>query len=415
MTTFGGVCLGLILLRVLTALGLERINQRHTREAARRGPASWAEVMDASTHARSVAYTLAKSGFHEAVMLYGGIVLIAVLFSGVLPWGCRQWAAALGSSNVSLGLFVVAVGLGLCVLNLPMAAYAQFGLEERFGFNTMTPRLWWADRLKGWALSAAIGYPLLLFILGTIAWAGPCWWLWAWGAVVAVQFVLWIVGPIWILPLFNKLTPLPDDDLRRTLLALADQAGFPARNVQVMDGSRRSRHSNAFFTGFGRGRKIVLYDTLLDQLNGRELQSVLAHELGHYHHRHLQKLFLAGAAGMLAGFGAVAWLIRQDWFYEAFGFEIGLPAIGLFLCALLQRTVSFWIAPVANWWSRRFEYQADAFAARLMGETGSMIAALRGLAAKNLSNLAPHPLYSRFHYSHPTLREREAALQSRGS
>ena len=262
--------------------------------------------------------------------------------------------------------------------------------------------------MKGLVLSAAIGYPLLLFIFQTLQWAGSWWWLWAWGGVVAVQFLSGSLPPCGILPLFNKLTPLPNEELRRALLVLAEQAGFPASNVQVMDGSKRSRHSNAFFTGFGRFRKIVLYDTLMEHLNPRELKSVLAHEIGHYRLRHLHKLFFGSSVGMLAGFCTVAWLARQAWFLSAFGFDSGQHAIGLLLCALLSGVVGFWISPLTNLWSRRCEYQADAFAARVMGEAESLIAALRKLAARNLSNLNPHPLYSGFHYSHPTLPERGA-------
>jgi STE24 endopeptidase len=254
-----------------------------------------------------------------------------------------------------------------------------------------------------------------------IEWTGANWWLWAWGVVVAFQLLLMLVAPALIMPLFNKFTPLPDGPLRQRLFALAQRTGFPTRSIDVMDGSKRSRHSNAFFTGFGRFRKIVLFDTLVAQLSEPELEAVLAHEIGHYKKRHVIKLLAVSVASLLAAFAAIAWLARQDWFYRAFGFQpqhnfspsAVVPAMLLF--ALLAGTITFWLSPVINVWSRRFEYEADAFARRTMNEAASLIGALRKLNEKNLSNLTPHPLYSGFHYSHPTLLEREQALRAGAS
>src|SRR5436190_6704594 len=229
-----------------------------------------------------------------------------------------------------------------------------------------------------------------------------------------------LIAPAMIMPLFNKFTPLPDGSLRERLFALARRTDFPTRSIEVMDGSKRSHHSNAFFTGFGHFRKIVLFDTLVAQLADPELESVLAHEIGHYKKRHVVKLLGVSVTSVFVGFAAVAWLARQRSFYRAFGFEYytGLatsgscqvvPAILLFV--LLAGTVSFWFSPLVHMWSRRFEYQADAFARATMGGAQPLIAALRKLTEKNLSNLTPHPLYSGFYYSHPTLLEREHALQ----
>jgi STE24 endopeptidase len=206
--------------------------------------------------------------------------------------------------------------------------------------------------------------------------------------------------------------------LRERLFALAKRTGFPTRSIDVMDGSKRSRHSNAFFTGFGRFRKIVLFDTLVAQLTEPELEAVLAHEIGHYKKRHIVKLLCVSVLSLFVAFAAIAWLARQAWFYRAFGFEPQdsfapvaiVPAMLLF--ALLAGTLSFWLTPLINIWSRRFEYQADAFAREVMSEAQSLIGALRKLNEKNLSNLTPHPLYSGFYYSHPTLLERERALRA---
>jgi len=215
-----------------------------------------------------------------------------------------------------------------------------------------------------------------------------------------------------ILPLFNKFTPLPEGSLRERLLNLAARTGFRARSIQVMDGSKRSRHSNAFFTGFGGFRKIVLFDTLIQQLAEPELEAVLAHEIGHYRLKHIPKMLLMSAAGSLLGFWLISLLAGQAWFYRGFGFEPGSIVPALLLFGLLDGLVTFWLWPLARWWSRRCEYQADAFAAAAMREPGPLIGALRKLSEKNLSNLTPHPLYSSFYYSHPTLLERERALRA---
>jgi STE24 endopeptidase len=219
-----------------------------------------------------------------------------------------------------------------------------------------------------------------------------------------------VLGPVIILPLFNKFSPLSEGTLRDRLLQLAGRTHFRAASIQVMDGSKRSRHSNAFFTGFGNFRKIVLFDTLLQQLAEIELEAVLAHEIGHYKKKHLPKILAASTLGSLAGFYLLSVLRSQPSFYRAFGFEAGNVTPVLLLFGLLSGTVTFWVSPVAHWWSRRYEYQADAFAAQVMDEPQSLIAALRKLNAKNLSNLTPHPYYSAFYYSHPSLLERERAL-----
>jgi len=219
-----------------------------------------------------------------------------------------------------------------------------------------------------------------------------------------------VLAPVLILPLFNKFAPLPEGTLRERLLQLAQRTRFRAKSIQVMDGSKRSRHSNAFFTGFGRFRKIVLFDTLVQQLTEPELESVLAHEIGHFKKKHIPKMLIFSAACSLGGFYLVAILARQEWVYRAFGFEPGSIVPVLLLGGLLSGVMTFWFSPLAHAWSRRYEYQADAFAAQAMNEPRSLIGALRKLNEKNLSNLTPHPFYSGFYYSHPTLLEREKAL-----
>ena len=406
------LCLVLILAKLLTQLWLERLNRRNVLAHANELPEAFKGIIEEAAYARSVQYTLANGRLRQIELVYDAAVLAAVLFSGVLPWGLHWFRQTLGGAAWSMAALLFAAGLVLSLSGLPLDWYDQFRLEERFGFNTTTRKLWWLDRLKGVGLGLALGYPLLWLLVKLFEWMGPAWWLWAWGTLLAFQLLLAVLAPVLILPLFNQFTPLPEGGLRRRLLALAARTRFRARSIQVMDGSRRSRHSNAFFTGFGRFRKIVLLDTLLQQLAEPEIEAVLAHEIGHFKKRHIPKSLAASALGSLAAFYLLALLARQAWFYQPFGFAAGGIVPALLLFGLLSGLATFWLSPLAHWWSRRHEYQADAYAAQVMGQPGPLIAALRQLNEKNLANLTPHPLYSGFYYSHPTLLERERALES---
>ena len=409
------IILGLVLAKWAAQIWLERLNLRHVRARAGEVPEAFKGVVDEATYKKSVEYTLAKGKLDYIELTHHAAVLLIVLFSGVLPWGFnffRQW---LGESAWAMAAFLFATGLALSLPDLPLDWYAQFRLEQRFGFNTTSQKLWWLDRLKGLLLGIVLGYPLLVLILKLVEWSGRWWWLWAWGALLGFQLLMMVLAPVLILPLFNKFTPLPEGSLRERLLKLAERTAFRAKSVQIMDGSKRSRHSNAFFTGFGGFRKIVLFDTLVEQLAEPELEAVLAHEIGHFKKKHIPKTLALSAIGSLVGFYLVSLLAQQEWFYRAFGFEPGNIAPALLLFGLLSGVVTFWFSPVAHWWSRRHEYEADAFAAQVMNEAKSLIGALRKLNEKNLSNLTPHPVYSGFYYSHPTLLEREGALAGQKS
>jgi len=412
------IVLVLILARATGELWLSGLNRRHVRAHAKEIPTAFRGMIDEATYCRSVDYTLTKNRFGDVVTVFDAILLVGILFSGILPWAFGKSAAAFGTSVFAVAGFLFGVGIALSIVSLPFGWYAQFRLEGRFGFNTTTPATWVLDRLKGLLLAALLGFPLLALVLKLIEWTGPSWWIWAAVVVIAFQLLLMLIAPAVIMPLFNKFTPLPEGSLRERLCALASRTDFPTRSIEIMDGSKRSQHSNAFFTGFGRFRKIVLFDTLVAQLSEPELESVLAHEIGHYKLRHVIKMMAASIFGEAVGFAAVAWLARQRWFYYAFGFEhhVGFAAANvapaMLLGGLLAGTITFWISPIIHIWSRRFEYDADAFARAAAGEAQSLIEALRKLTEKNLSNLTPHPLYSSFYYSHPTLLERERALQT---
>lgn len=404
--------IALILARWGFGLWLSFLNQRNVQAHADKIPEAFAGVVDEATYARSVRYTLARARFGRIEETFDTLVLLLVLFSGLLPTAFQGFTSRFGASAWSMAGLLFAIGLALALAGLPFSWYAQFRLEEQFGFNTTTQKLWWQDRVKGLLLAFALGYPLLVLVLKLVDWMGAAWWLWAWGALLAFQLLMLVLAPIIILPLFNKFTPLPEGTLRERLLALGARTQFTAKTIQVMDGSKRSRHSNAFFTGFGRFRKIVLFDTLMQQLSEGELEAVLAHEIGHYKKKHIPKMLIWSAVSSLAGFYVLSVLSRQEWFYHAFGFATGNITPALLLFVLLSGLVTFWLAPLGNYWSRKHEYEADAYAAEAVQAAAPLIGALRKLNEKNLSNLTPHPLYSGFYYSHPTLLERENALKS---
>ncbi len=401
----------LLVLRLAAELVLAALNRAEVRRHAGAPPPAAAAIMDAPTYARSVAYTLAKSRYGVVREAFDTLVVALAVFSGVLPRlfaDVTTWGAA--GAGWTRTLFILAAAVLLSVPALPFDWWEQFRLEARFGFNQSTLGLWVMDKLKGLALTFAIGFPLLWLLLSLVAWAGDAWWLWGFALLFGFQLLMLVLYPKLILPLFNKLTPLPEGELRTRLLALGDRTGFRAQTIEVMDGSKRSGHSNAFFTGFGRFRRIVLFDTLVSQLAPDELEAVLAHEIGHYRRGHVPKMIALMAVMLFAGFAAVAWLARSPWFNQAFGFPAGELAPAFLLFGLLSGLVTFWFSPVMNGLSRKHEYEADTFARQAMGGPAAMLGALRKLAQKNLSNLTPHPWYSAFSYSHPTLVERERAL-----
>jgi STE24 endopeptidase len=416
----------LIAMRLTAELWLNALNRREVRRHAAAAPPAVAAIMDAPTYQKAVAYTLAKNGLARWTLLFDAGVLALAVFSGVLPWLwaqiCGPLAGTVRQPNLTGArlpwagaLFVLIAGVLLSLPGLPIEWWEQFRLEERFGFNKSTLRLWLVDKLKGLALAGVIGFPLLWALFALVRAAGGTWWLWGWALMFAFQMLMLVLYPKLILPLFNKLTPLPENELRARLLALAERTKFHAQTIQVIDGSKRSGHSNAFFTGFGRFRRIVLFDTLIAQLTPEELEAVLAHEIGHYRLGHIPRMLAVLAALQLGGFAALAWLARSAWFATAFGFRPGVLAPAFLLFGLLGGLVTFWFSPVGNFFSRRHEYQADAFACDALGAPAPMIGALRKLAQKNLSNLTPHPLFSGFYYSHPTLVEREQALEKKAA
>ncbi|QYM80511.1 M48 family metallopeptidase [Horticoccus luteus] len=415
MTFVLWIAVALLTLRLLGELWLGALNRREVRRHAARAPAAVSAIMDDATYAKAVRYTLARSKFNAVSEVFGTCIVILALVSGVLPWLFITITGAGAPDAVwSHAAFILAAFALLAVPSLPFDWWETFSLEARHGFNQTTTRLWLTDKLKGTLLTVVIGFPLLWLLLSLVHWVGSAWWLWGFAILFAVQLLMMVLYPKLILPLFNKLTPLPEGELRTRLIALGERAGFRAKTIEVIDGSKRSGHSNAYFTGFGRFRRIVLFDTLIAQLGAAELEAVLAHEIGHYRRGHIPKMIAVSAVMQLAGFALIAWLARSPWFDTGFGFPAGALAPAFLLFGLLSGVVTFWFSPILNFFSRKHEYEADAFAREAVGEAESMIRALRKLAQKNLTNLTPHPWFSAFFYSHPTLVEREQALERAG-
>ncbi|HCL85152.1 MAG TPA: peptidase M48, partial [Comamonadaceae bacterium] len=312
-----------------------------------------------------------------------------------------------------LGCFALISGL----LDLPVQLYQTFVLEQRFGFNQMTPRLWLADLAKSTLLGALIGLPLAALVLWLMHAAGPLWWLWAWAAWMGFNLLLMVVYPLFIAPLFNKFQPLADEALRTRVTALMQRCGFTARGLFVMDGSRRSAHANAYFTGFGAAKRVVFYDTLLKQLSGDEVEAVLAHELGHFHHKHIARRLVALFALTLVGFALLGWLSTRGWFYTGLGVVPNLSlegsapndALALLLFLLAAPVFTVFLTPLMAQLSRKHEFQADAYAAA-QADGGQLASALLKLYEDNASTLTPDPVYARFYYSHPPATERLARL-----
>lgn len=409
-----GITFLLLLLKVAAEWYLGWLNRGHVRRHGVELPPDFAGMMDQAAYRQSVAYTLAKGRFAEAEDLFQALLLVLVLGSGVLPWVYGGLQGMAGSTAWAAPVPLLAVIYILSVPGWPWEWWAQFRLEARFGFNRYTSRLWWTDKIKEMAVGLALVYPLLLLLFWLVQLSPLWWWWWGFGCVLAFQLVMAVLYPMVIMPLFNKFEPLQDAALRDRLQDLARRAGFRARTILVMDGSRRSTHSNAYFAGFGRWRRIVLYDTLIEQLTPEELEAVLAHEIGHYKKGHIPKILAVTGAGLFLGFWILGRLTEGGWLAKAFGFPEALAgfAATLLLFSLLKDLVTFWLTPLFSAYLRRNEYEADAFAREVTGGSAPLIGALRKLHAKNLGNLTPHPLYSRFYYSHPTLLEREQALRA---
>jgi len=389
---------------------------RHVAAHRDQVPAAFTGTVTLDAHRRGADYTLAKGRFGLLTTAFGTLVLLGWTLLGGLDTLNQALLDAMqprfGNWAYQLALLTAFALIG-SALDLPFELYSTFRIEQRFGFNRMTPKLFVADLLKNATVGALIGLPLAALILWIMGAAGTLWWLWAWGAWVAFNLVLLVLYPTVIAPLFNKFEPLADTALKERVQSLMQRCGFAAKGLFVMDGSRRSAHANAYFTGLGAAKRVVFFDTLLQRLSPGEVEAVLAHELGHFSHRHVQKR-MAGIFGFsLLALALLGWLSTQTPFYEGLGVtpNIGVPndALALLLFMLALPPFAFFVSPLMAHFSRRHEFEADAYAcAQASGQ--DLANALLKLHEDNAATLTPDPVYVRFYYSHPPASERLAAL-----
>jgi STE24 endopeptidase len=402
--------LGLVLRTVLASRQIRHV-ARH-RSAV---PAAFSGTISAAAHQKAADYTITKTRFGMLEIAIDAALLLGWTLLGGLDWLNQALLAALGGGMVQqlalLGSFALIGGL----ITLPLGWYATFRIEERFGFNKMTLSLWLGDLFKGTLVGALVGLPIAALVLWLMGAAGPTWWLWAWGAWMAFNLMALVLYPTVIAPLFNKFEPLSDETLKTRVNALMQRCGFAAKGLFVMDGSKRSAHANAYFTGFGAAKRVVFFDTLLKQLSPEEIDAVLAHELGHYKRRHIIKRIVLMFALSLAGFALLGWVSSQAWFYTGLGVMPSLDApnnaLALILFLMVVPLFTFFLSPLMAQLSRKHEFEADAYAvAQTNG--ADLASALLKLYKDNASTLTPDPVYARFYYSHPPASERLTRLQA---
>jgi STE24 endopeptidase len=411
------ICAGLLLKFWLASRQIRHVAQHRSSV-----PDAFATRISLAAHQKAADYTITKARFSLLEMALGAAVLLGWTLLGGLDALNQALLGAMGGGMwqqlALLGAFVVISA----AIDLPVTLYQTFVIEQRFGFNKMTPALWLADLAKSALVGTLIGLPVAALILWLMGAAGPLWWLWAWCFWMGFNLLLMVIYPTFIAPLFNKFQPLADESLKARVTALMQRCGFAAKGLFVMDGSRRSAHANAYFTGFGAAKRVVFYDTLLRQLSPGEVEAVLAHELGHFKHRHILKRVVSLFALSLAGFALLGWLSTQVWFYTGLGVRPNISldlavapapndALALLLFLLAVPVFTLFIAPLFAQLSRRHEFEADAYAVA-QANGGDLAAALLKLYEDNASTLTPDPVYVKFYYSHPPASERLARMPS---
>ncbi len=410
MNGFTYVFLIFLTASVLTQLWLDRRHIRHIQQHRARVPEAFARLISLEAHQKAADYTTAKTRLGARELLYGAALLLLWTLGGGLDSLNRAWTA-LDWDPIWTGVgFILSVSLLMMLIELPFSIYRTFKIEQDFGFNRSTPALFFGDVFKQVLLSLSIGAPLLSVVLWLMGNAGAMWWLFVWIVWMGFSLLMLWAYPAVIAPLFNKFKPLEDEGLRQRIEALLARCGFKSNGIFVMDGSRRSSHGNAYFTGLGNNKRIVFFDTLLGSLSHDETEAVLAHELGHFKHRHVFKRMIIMAATSLLGLGLLGWLMEQDWFYEGLGITTPSLHTALMLFMLATPVFTFFLSPLMALLSRKHEFEADEFAAD-QSAAAHLISALVKLYKDNASTLTPDPLYSSFHDSHPPAPVRIARLQ----
>jgi STE24 endopeptidase len=382
----------------------------HVRANRHAVPPEFSAEIALDAHQKAADYTCAKTRLGMVEAVTDAVVLLALTFGGALEWLYGVSAAVL-PEGVGRGLALLAlVGAVMTLIDLPFGLYRTFVIEQRFGFNKMTPAMYFADLAKSLLLALAFGLPLGAIVLWLMATAGDYWWLYAWLTWFAFNLFMVAVYPTWIAPLFNKFSPMQDAELKERVERLLTRCGFKVKGLMVMDGSRRSTHGNAYFTGFGASKRIVFFDTLLARLAPGEVEAVLAHELGHFKLRHVVKRMAWLAVGSLGFLWLLGWIMQQPWFYHGLNVQTPSTAMALVLFSIVLPQFTFLLQPLGAMISRRHEFEADQYAAQ-NASARDLVSALIKLYRENASTLTPDPLHSAFYDSHPPAIARIARLQ----
>ncbi len=373
-------------------------------------PAAFAGKLSLEEHQRAADYTTAKVRLGRIDLAFSSLLILLWTLGGGIRVLSDLWNG-LGLGPFLTGLaFLLSAFLIMSVIDLPFGIYRTFVLEQRFGFNRTTPRVFAVDLFKQFGLFVLIGTPLAAFALWLMEQMGQNWWIYLWLAWLSLSLVMMWLYPTFIAPLFNKFSPLADQGLRRRIEDLLSRNGFASNGIYVMDGSRRTGHGNAYFTGIGGAKRIVFFDTLLEALSAEEIEAVLAHEVGHFKRKHIAKQIIVGAVVALASLAVLGYLIDKPWFYSSLGAGSGTTAKALLLFFIVLPTFTFFLQPLASWFSRRHEFEADHFAAA-QANADDLAKALVKLYRENASTLTPDPLFSAFHDSHPPASQRIAHLR----
>jgi len=412
MHLFTLLFLGMLLLSTGVELWLSQRQIRHVAKHRGQVPSPFADRISLDAHQRAADYTLSKARLGRYELIYGALILLGFTLGGGLEWLDQFWRGWELTPLLTGTAFILSVILVSSLLELPFGYYRTFHIEQRFGFNRTTPKLFIQDLMKQGLLLLLIGIPLAMLVVWLMQSAGKWWWLYVWGVWSAFTLLMLWAYPAVIAPLFNKFTPLEDTDLRRRIDELLQRCGFTSNGIFVMDGSRRSSHGNAYFSGLGTNKRIVFFDTLLEGLTGDEIEAVLAHELGHFRRKHIRKRLILMMLMSLAGLALLGWLIQQPWFFNGLGMSEPSVHAALVLFLLVMPVFSFFIQPLMALSMRKHEFEADDFAAE-HADADKLIAALVKLYKENASTLTPDPLYSSFHDSHPPAPVRIAHLSSR--
>ncbi|MDO9106610.1 MAG: M48 family metallopeptidase [Methylovulum sp.] len=376
-------------------------------------PEAFKDRVSLDAHQKAADYTIAKGKLGDIDRIISVLALLLLTLGGGINLTFAYWANLVESPFIAGIAATATIFLMMTLIELPSSVYQTFVIEEQFGFNKSTVRQFIKDHALQLVLGAAIGLPLLALILWVMDSIGPSWWLWAWAILMGFSLLMSWLYPTVIAPLFNTFTPMEDGSLKNRIQGLLERCGFNSQGIFIMDGSKRSGHGNAYFTGLGNNKRIVFFDNLVNSLDEEELEAVLAHELGHFKHKHVIKMLVATSVISLIGFGILGWLIDQDWFYTGLGVAIEQKshAVALLLFMLVSATFTFFLQPASAYVQRKFEFEADDFAAS-NADASKMISGLVKLYEENASTLTPDPLYSAFHYSHPPAAIRIAHLEA---